>query len=373
MRDRYCPILAPLDEHQLQNQGLASLNSAEGTRKLHRRRMIRSSNSDNEHIALDVSYSAPNSESAFVTIPTFLISKATLLHVGYTEARASLIWNHWSNWPEGEPQRETDYEDWGMGMSLLEVITGSISRSRDTTSSRDEDWIAAMTGWGIKPEIQEAITDSTFNSIRHSQSCAFWVKDTIKMRYAALEQIQKTSEQRNALLALGRTGDSIEREFRAETQTENARAAAAAGNAPGHTILYKAIDEGRIVNFVQNWDSDYLGMMLSSPPLDFSPTRMLFCFSPQRFVAQCYASWVARRNEDIEARPKAIIIQVSIPNSALDSLPEMEKLSVHFPDDEWKRLIWHSRVRRPLPPTLTKFHDATVIIGTAAIGVYSTF
>ncbi|OAA47965.1 hypothetical protein ISF_09497 [Cordyceps fumosorosea ARSEF 2679] len=365
------PILAPLDEQQLQSQGLASQNSAEGTRKLHRRRMNRSSDSENEQIPLDVSYSAPDSQSAFATIPTFLISRATLIHVGFTKTRASQLWDLWGQQQEAEAELRREFgddENDGMGMTFLDFMKSAISRSRDTASSRDQDWIAAMTAWGIQSELQEAMTDPMFDPIRHSQSCAYWVKDTIEMRFAALEQTQKTSEERNALLARGRTADLIERQFRADAQIANARSAAAR-NAPGHTMLYRGMDEGRAMNLVQDWDSCYLNEMLSMPPSDFSPSRRFFYFSPQRFVAQYYASWVTRRNENIEPRPKPIIIQFSMPNSTLESLSSgTEKLSVYFPDDEWKKLIWYSRRDQPLPTTLTKYHNATLIIGTIARG-----
>ncbi|KAM3563006.1 hypothetical protein ARSEF4850_002547 [Beauveria asiatica] len=371
MSTRHRPILAPLDERLLQSRGLASENSAEGTRKLHRRRMNRSSDSEHGDISLNVSCSVSEHQSAFVTIPTFLISKATLLHVGFTKARAEQLWTQWNNWPEYEPLREVDYEDAEDGMSFLYFMTG-ISRARDTTSSRDEDWTAAMTGWGIKPELQQAIIDPIFNSIRHTHSCAFWVKDTIKMRYAALEQTQKTSQERNALLAQGRTAESIERQFRDETQTANARAAAAR-NAPGHTILYRGMDEGRAIDFVQNWNVNYLSTIRSLVPSDFSPNRTLFYFTPQRFVAQYYAAWVTRRSEDIQARPKPIIIQFSIPNSAIESLSETEKLSIHFPDEEWKKLIWNSHKGDPLPAPLKKYQHPTLIIGTTSKGPNSVF
>lgn len=362
------PILAPLDEHQLQNQGLASGDSAEGTRKIHRRRMNRSSDSDNEHIPLDIPHSAPNSQTAFATIPTYLISEPTLWHMGFTRARASQLWARWNNWPKDGIPREIDNVSEGEVISFLDFMTIAIGSSQDTTSSRDQDWIACMTAWGIEPELQQAIVDPVFNSIRHSESCAFWIKDTIHMRYAALKQVEKTSRQRNAFLAQGKTAAWIENHLRIETQSETARAYAAR-NAPGHTVLYKGIDEGRIANFVQNWDPEYLFKMRSSAPSDFSPTRPLHYFSTQRWVAQYYASWVGRRGtSEVLLTVKPIIVQFSIPNSAIESLPEDERIKLYFPDELWRRMVWSGRRGRRLPRDLSHFHDCTVMIGTISKG-----
>lgn len=145
----------------------------------------------------------------------------------------------------------------------------------------------------------------------------------------------------------------------------------AAQNTPDHTIVYKGIDEGRVADLVQDWDPQFLGQLLtgSKGQSDYSPGRLLCHFTAQRWLAQYYASWIARRSpSDNLATVEPIIVQLSIPNSILRDTSENGLLSLHFPDESWKRLVWHSRNGRRLPQDLAKYHDAILIVGTTSRG-----
>ena len=67
----------------------------------------------------------------------------------------------------------------------------------------DDEWKATLQRLGISDEAQEAILDPHFEYLRLSDSCDFWVKDTVQMRFAALSDIQRTSVEREKALRRG--------------------------------------------------------------------------------------------------------------------------------------------------------------------------
>jgi hypothetical protein len=73
----------------------------------------------------------------------------------------------------------------------------------DVDDDNDEqEWRACLNGCGIAVDVQNSIMHPFFEDLRLSESCLFWFKDTVRMRYAGLEDIQKSSRQRE--MQLGR-------------------------------------------------------------------------------------------------------------------------------------------------------------------------
>ncbi|KAJ4258204.1 hypothetical protein NW762_008350 [Fusarium torreyae] len=202
-------IFAPADVAQLLSLGLAGpLNQARGTRRVHKRRLNRSSDEENGHIPLNAH---PQSQpEAFATIPADLISNATIEYVGFAPDKATQIWNSWNNWPTTGPQREIDHVDNDLQVTFLDFLKGHVSYSADTFEDNDPAWIRYMQNWGIPTELQHSIMDGHFKSLRLDGSCAYWVRDTIKMRYAGFEDIQRASRERQQALqrASSRPGPS---------------------------------------------------------------------------------------------------------------------------------------------------------------------
>lgn len=189
-------ILAPLDMDDLLATGLASPPNSTGTRRIHKRRLNRWSDTDNSDIPL-VHVSSPQAQAqqAFVDIPDELISLATLRYIGYREDTASMLWERWNHWPPGEPVREVD-DDVG-GMPFIEFAIGYIQGPhRDTWEENDQAWRTCMNSLGVSDELQDAILDPIFREIRLGDSCVFWVVDSMQMRYRGLEEIQQTSRER---------------------------------------------------------------------------------------------------------------------------------------------------------------------------------
>ncbi|EHY58380.1 hypothetical protein HRR83_007256 [Exophiala dermatitidis] len=191
-------IFSPDDEQDLLRSGLLT-PPIEGLRKVHKRRLDRFSDKVNSHIPLTpVSVLSSAEETArFSTIPDSLISLATLQYLGYDEDTAKRIWQKWINWSPGPVVREIDDDLPGtMSISFIDYAKGYVGGDTDTYDEEDQPWFECMTSWGILPSLQEEIMDPVFKDIRLSETCRFWVRDTMELRYQGLEEIQKASRER---------------------------------------------------------------------------------------------------------------------------------------------------------------------------------
>ena len=114
------------------------------------------------------------------------------------------------------------------------------------------------------------------------------------------------------------------------------------------------------------YDSDgkviELQSLMSRAPSDFHRSENAYYFTTNREIAIYYANYAKRRN----MVDSVVIVQMAIPNSAIDSLSETERLCVYWPSAEWKNLVFHCRKGRRLPSELRKFKQATLLVGTIA-------
>lgn len=413
-------IIAPLDAANLLSHGLLTPGPTTGSCRIHKRRLNRSSDeehsnlalpipaasldpSDEEHgnLALPILVESLDASDAFATIPTALISRETLTHVRLSEEKSAELWEIWINWPAFGPGRETDIEDWGFQITFIEFILGGLENQIDATEDDDVQWRACLDACGIDTAgLQDGIMDPHFKYIRLSASCLYWVKDSIEMRYAGLKEIQRSSReremelQRMAARPSGHQGGDEtgggQRDTHSSTRSRIASqgprsvsgfqqqrgapaikhamwrsaTAIAASNVPGHTVLFKVLDQGRIAGlFNEAGRSDRIGVLLSTAPSDFSASQSLYYFTPDRKVAEYYAAY-AKRRANCES---VVILCLRIPDAAIESLSPPDIQRLHWPSTEWKELIWHSRTQKqPLPSHLRKYREALLVIGTAS-------
>jgi hypothetical protein len=392
-------ILAPLDSTNLLNHGLLGPGRTTGSHRLHKRRLNRSSDEENHNIPLDISLSSPAADNAFAMIPVVLISYETLVYVGLSEAKATELWSQWTNWPVQGPRRETDADDGGLIVTFKDYIIGSFEDRVDATDENTQRWQACLNECGIAVDVQNAIMDPRFKSLRLSQSCLYWVNDTVKMRYSGLEDIQRSSREREMQLRRITTGSGGKQEGSGHGgrqdgpniatgssssagqdqrsvsgfQQQNTPgigpeiwgsiSAIAARNAPGHIVLFKGLDQGRIAGlFDEAGILDRISTLLSSAPSDFSGTRSLFYFTPDHQVAVYYAAY-AKRRANCES---VVIVCLRIPNAAIESLSARDIQRIYWPSNEWKGLIWRCRTVKSLPSYLRKYRQAILVIGTVS-------
>ncbi|KAG7143430.1 hypothetical protein HYQ45_000394 [Verticillium longisporum] len=386
-------IFAELDVEDLQSRGLAGPPTPDGTRRVHKRRLNRSSDEENAAIPLSISLQSPAAPTAFSTIPDLLISRATLVYLGFSEQKADALWAEWSDWPPTGPRREVDADTGGgLTMTFLFFITGTFSGNRDVWDDDDQQWRDCLDAFGMSADVQTAIMDPLFKTLRLTQSCAFWAQDTVEMRYAGLEDIQRASRERETglLRQASRPGSSStsggpsSQIAQGQRHHERQRSASglqcletpgvpaenitptskiAARDAPGYTALYKGVDQARIHGlFDSHGTVAEMERLVSAPPSDFSRNQQLFYFSPDYKVAQNYAAY-AKRRANCEG---VVIVQVLVPNSAIEQLNDTELVRIDYPDPEWRELIYLSRRGKRHPSHIRKYSLATLIIGTIA-------
>jgi hypothetical protein len=405
-------IFAELDAENLENLGLLGPGQSGGSKRVHRRRLNRSSEDEYRDISLQVNFNSPQAATAFATIPATLISLETLSYVGLSAGKANHIWSQWVNWPATGPGREVDPDTGGLQVTFIDFITARLDSYQDVHIDNDDQWRQCLDTCGMSTSAKDAIMDPTFKHIRLGNSCIFWVKDTIEMRYAGLEDIRRASRQREMELrggtgyasgpsgshaggsggALGRRGSMAQQSTgrgRAPSQGQRSGPPPQQQATPSssmmfwdpttalrdvkkstHTVLFKGIDEGRIAGLFNNsGEIQDIQKLTSSPPSDFSGSRSLFYFTPDYNVAEYYAAYAKRR----AVCESVVIVRLCIPNDAIDELEEPQIQQLFWPSPQWKQLVWRSKTNKSLPKPLRKYRDALLIIGSISKGATRVF
>ncbi|KAL7911866.1 hypothetical protein GGI35DRAFT_491960 [Trichoderma velutinum] len=303
------------------------------------------------------------------TLPDQLVSLATIRYLGYDDDTASQIWNKWTAQAPGDdpvpeciplPPFELRFIDYVIAYSYC------------------------MDRCGINEDTQAAIMDPVFRRIRLTESCIFWVRNTIELRYEALESsVQEASREREhasqrTTLHLGGstsrgtsregTGDcsgfeSLQMTTWVSRDTALSEAALRVADAPGSLTLYRSVEKARLKRlFDSNGNLDNIRMLSSRPPTDFDGKVSAYCFAVDRDVAIQYAAFSKRRSD----RSSVVIVHATFESSTIESLSEEKIQRIYWPSEEWKRLVFFSRNGKKLPSDLGKFKQASLIIGTAA-------
>ncbi|KAG8670577.1 hypothetical protein FPOAC2_09942 [Fusarium poae] len=292
--------------------------------------------------------------------PHQLFSQATVEYVGFDKQKANEIWTGWINWPPGPGRYEIDPDDGDLQVTFLDWIKGHASYSNDIWLDDDAGWIDCMRQKGIATELQQAIMDPKFKYMRMTGTCITWVRDTIKMRYAGLEDMARTESRypgspagpSHLLSISGIATDSC-----------NSTRALAATNESGMTVLFKAIDCARATGLLDaQGQLSRIGVLESTPPSDFSKNKSMFYFTTSFGMAKRYAAWAKRRTKC----ESIVIIRIAIENSVIESIPEGKIQRLHWPSPDWKEVIWRCRTKNQPSRALRKYADATLVIGTVA-------
>lgn len=382
-------ILTPSDAEIMLAEGRLSPPDEKGFQRVHKRRLLESSSEDDPNIPSPAA-SYVHEDDGYAWIPSELISLATLEYIGLSAEGAASKWREWRAWSLGSPpiSRENDENDSGaLEMPFLDFATPELPSALDTISDDDDDWRECLRRHKVSKELEDAIMDPRFRFPRLTQSCAFWINDTFRMRYEELESIQSASRARAAQRQSGQGSASMHDRVststheqaptsmrdqgttqNGESNTERAHTndpslsvlAMSATSTPDTTVLYKGITEGRAKVFLNPDRSIHdLVSIASDPPGDFSGTRQSYYFTANFGVAKYYAGWAKRR---IRAT-NAVIARGQVENSALENT---DVLTLHWTSKEWKEMIWTCRRRQRLPDHLKKYQECTAVYGTAA-------
>ncbi|EJT79377.1 hypothetical protein GGTG_04461 [Gaeumannomyces tritici R3-111a-1] len=388
-------VLAAADAAALQTAGLLRPGSHTGFRRLHKRRLNSSSDEEYAQIPLDIGPESFAVSAAFADIPVALFSRETLAYLGLSQSKADEIWSEWTNWPSTGIRREIDAGDGGLEITFIDYITARLENIEDVYEDDDDQWRQCLGRCGISSSVQDAIMDPSFKRIRLTNSCVFWVEDTIQMRFAGLEDIQRASRDRErALLRAASRPGGRGQAARPSGSGQGRRRAASASEmqqeaTPGVSsmhwsrdlaaeyaknsdciTLYKGMDQARMAGLFDNAGVlDNISTLLSSQPSDFSATRGLLYFASDYKVAEYYAAY-AKHRANCES---VVMICVSLPKETIDNMEAPELQRLFWPTPQWKQLVWRSKTGKRLPKPLRKYRDALLIIGTISKGAARMF
>ncbi|PKK50894.1 hypothetical protein CI102_3104 [Trichoderma harzianum] len=301
----------------------------------------------------------------YTTIPEELVSLATVKYLGYDDQTATQVWSKWIVKAPGNPVPESVSFDQFDLRFIDHVVAYSyaLRGELDTDTDDDTQWIQVMNRCGINEDTQTAIMDPVFRQVRLTETCQFWIRNTVELRYEALQEVQAASREREQLIqrAAVRPGGSGSQGFSQDTAMS--AAALRAANAPGSLTIYRGTEKFRLDRlFDSNGNVDNIETLSSRPPTDFCGKASAYYFAVDRDVAIKYACY-AKRRSDISS---LVIVHATFKNSTIESLSEAEMQRVYWPSEEWKRIIFWSRRGKKLPSDLHKYRQASLIIGTIA-------
>lgn len=307
-----------------------------------------------------------NNDSSNNALPMEHISLQTLIYVGVSAEKVADVWERWTHFNdmggpfirEGDSDTDIDSEQ----MPFIEFVIGHTVKSGlvgDASGDKDAEWRDGMNVCGISVETQDAIMDPHFAYLRRSNSCVYWARETINIRYAVLVNISYTREhgKEQQYVPVAPSGDWSSQHIMAAYST------------PGFVVLYKTVIQPRYCPLYDETGAlADIRALYSPPPSDFSGVKMLICLTPDVEVVEYQASYIRRRAEHTPAG----IVCLCIPTNAFKTLAgDGEESCVQhlsWPSNEWKELVWYSRTDRTLPPRLSRYGDAALIAEPMAWG-----
>lgn len=359
------------------------------------------------------SVSAASFQASFVSeqvdeveIPADLRSLEAYIYIGFDAATAALLWHRYVNFADEVQGDFFDFALWHLEFSNVP----------DATSGED-DWDACMKALGINDKTRAAILLPEFEDIRYTATCRFWVKDTLKLNYEALEDLddnlrmaaariqhsKKVPRSRTAPHSLITSSSSPinpateSRSFAPlsppseptvtlpeaksstnplssegnESSVHAAAATVAPVSLPGHTILWRACSRRDAEAFYNHHTQEINLHVISTYPGDFSASRVVASWTPQKETADRYAQWAKHTAKDEEIA----IIQVAVPEVFTRTLTTEY---LWFGDRErstdlWKKVIWHCRRGVEFPEELDHLTQKDLLIGHIASGKHRKY
>lgn len=142
----------------------------------------------------------------------------------------------------------------------------------------------------------------------------------------------------------------------------------AAYSTPGYMVLYKTVIQPRYWPLYNETGAlADIRTLYSRAPSDFSGGKSLIYLTSNVEVVEYQASYIRRRAEHT---PTGVVC-LCIPTNALKTMPgDGEESCVQhlsWPSNNWRELVWYSRTRT-LPPRLSRYEDAALIVGPMAWG-----
>ncbi|KAL6872961.1 hypothetical protein J3F83DRAFT_594552 [Trichoderma novae-zelandiae] len=297
-----------------------------------------------------------------------LISRATIKYLGFNDEAAAYIW---ADVPEGLLRHmSTDADDWWT-RSFIDLVIEYLYLSGQKLNTCDDDdwrWRQCMDRCGINRETRAAIMDPAFREIRRTQSCLYWLRDTMELRFQALLDIRcaDIASPPDPDQTVQRASDDSASRPSQSDETAMSEAALHAAHNPSESsvTLYKGIDRASVSRlFEDTGDLSRISALASVPPTDVCGSASAYYFYVDRDVAEQQACYVRRRS----SLTPVVLVRATIRKSTLESVYKgPRRQEVYWPDEDWKRLVFSCRRDNACPPDLARYMDASLVIATAA-------
>ncbi|KAK5709155.1 hypothetical protein LTR17_020031 [Elasticomyces elasticus] len=328
-------------------------------------------------------------------IPQVLNSYETLLYFGLNHDRASKIWSRWRG-----PNKHYN-EDFGT--FTKDFLRNSVEYE-GCDSDEDDDWTLGLRQIGADEKLIGGIvgSGSEYDDVRRSKSALEWVVQAIDWRWEYLVFVRgegsqdscygEVGSQRDlggagglSLVAPAREQSDIAENVADETLVNGVGSSMVQANdiksfsysyetntvvnAAGETLDYLPLwcATSRI-NTEKMWSGPLrtgkfkLNKLMTRSPSDFSGTQAVYRWTPDLEGAQMDAEYAMKT-----ANPAGIcLVRIEMPMSIVQ---EAQTISLRWPDDEWRQLVYYSRRRETVPIHLKrKVVKAQMIVGDAAFG-----
>jgi hypothetical protein len=319
----------------------------------------------------------------FIEIPDTLFSVESYVYMGFTEMTARQIWNRYITRPHDMPDTFLDFASAHVNLS-----------SEPDVYCADEDWDGCLRSCGINQKMRNAILMAEFEDIRYSQSAKYWATEAIGMNYEALETINERLKEKmhaqdainqrrrpeytiqvddlSRLSSSNRAKEKGKMKDSAPPPSSTATAVLLAPICPqGYTTLWKGLSKKHCEGFINPVTQELeVKALASSAPSDFSSSHNLIYFTPQKALADRYASWAKHKAPHAETA----IVQVNVPvffseQKIGDKAFSYMLLNTTNPDNEWKQIVWHAKGNVREPRHLRDIRRCGLLIGHCPTGL----
>lgn len=340
------------------------------------------SGSTSSSSATSVRFRSFNSSRAHtIDLPESIYSVAALEFIGFTTETASEILARFNSRPD-PAQCPDDLIDYVIAYPLW--LTSAPFQHYSLTEG--------MTALGLNQQLQDALTDPRFSTIFWTETAVYWIKDTLRINYLTLIQLQSrlSNHATRSLLKKPRRG-SLEAVFQpaaaaapplqTEPPTATLTMTSEDHNLPktyvtvqtagpvlqDHYVLYKATAATEMGEWIQDDGNLDMQAIASLGGCDFNHKPFAWYWTLEAETAEIYRAWASRRCFWSDTW----IIRIQIPTIFIDSLRQQSL----WDSRDWKEYVWYCKKRSVPPPkydSYWKAGGADLVKGHICTGVSSS-
>ncbi|EGZ74429.1 hypothetical protein NEUTE2DRAFT_103172 [Neurospora tetrasperma FGSC 2509] len=192
--DRSWFVLTKEDARGLQEYGLLNLNHDIGYHELHKGCFL--SHDDISH-ALRKSPAKP---SDMLKIPMIFISREALIWLGFSNKMADQLWQQWLYLHSNRRPGILEFRDVILTYFRLPDVAGGIP-TLSKFNDDDNEWRRVLHAHGLSQQFVNMIMDPCFRAQRLTESCNYWIEDTLRQRWDLLHRRKRNIDVPISLLA----------------------------------------------------------------------------------------------------------------------------------------------------------------------------